>query len=179
MSEDKQELKHLRALDPETISKVHNRYFPEIFRYARYRLGDPSAAEDVAGEVFVRLLEALHSGRGPSESLRGWLFGTASNLVSDSFRHRYKHETEELSEDMMVKGLDPHELAEQQDEFNVVRDASSNLTRDQQHVLALRFGSALSVQETANIMGKEPNAIKALQFRALGALRRHLGVERS
>jgi len=94
---EKQELENLRELDPETITEVHNHYFPEIYRYARYRLGDSSAAEDVAGEVFVRLLEALHSGRGPSKSLRGWIFGTASNLVNDTFRRVYKHEIEELS----------------------------------------------------------------------------------
>jgi RNA polymerase sigma-70 factor (ECF subfamily) len=176
---EKQELKNLRELDPETITEVHNRYFPEIYRYARYRLGDPSAAEDVAGEVFVRLLEALHSGRGPSKSLRGWIFGTASNLVNDTFRRVYKHENEELSEEMKLNGIGPEELAQKIEKFNAVEAASKSLTLDQQHVLALRFGSALSVQETAKIMGKKPNAIKALQFRALNALRRHMGVESS
>ena len=56
-----------------------------------------------------------------------------------------------------------------------VRSALRELTSDQQHVLALRFGSECSLAETANIMGKKPNAIKQLQFRALAALRRHLG----
>jgi RNA polymerase sigma-70 factor (ECF subfamily) len=48
------------------------------------------------------------------------------------------------------------------------------LTTDQQHVLALRFGSGCSLAETAEIMGKKPNAIKQLQFRALAALRKNL-----
>jgi RNA polymerase sigma-70 factor (ECF subfamily) len=173
---EKQELKQLRALDPEAITEVHNRYFPEMYRYVRYRLGDPSSAEDIAGEVFVRLLEALHSGRGPRKSLRGWIFGTASNLVNDTFRFAYKHEIEELSEQMEMNDFDPHEQAEEREELEAVRVASKYLTREQQHVLALRFGSGLSVKETAKVMGKRPNAIKALHFRALNALRRHLGV---
>ena len=48
------------------------------------------------------------------------------------------------------------------------------LTTDQQHVLALRFGSGCSLAETAEIMGKKPNAIKQLQFRALAALRKNI-----
>jgi RNA polymerase sigma-70 factor (ECF subfamily) len=173
---EKQEIKSLRALDPETITEVHNRYFPEVYRYVRYRLGDPSTAEDVAGEVFVRLLEALHSGRGPSKSTRGWIFGTASNLVNDSFRRVYKREVEELPEEIEMNDFDPHEITEEREEVDAVRIALTQLTKEQQHVLALRFGSGLSVKETAKIMRKKPNAIKALHFRALNSLRKHMGV---
>lgn len=176
---EQQELKNLRALDAETITEVHNRYFPEVYRYVRYRLGDPSIAEDVAGEVFVRLLEALHAGGGPSKSLRGWIFGTASNLVNDTFRRVYKYGIEELSEDLEMKNHDPHRVTEEREEVEAVRIALTYLTEDQQHVLALRFGSGLSVKETAQIMRKKPNAVKALHFRALNSLRKHLGVDSS
>lgn len=176
MSEE-QEISKLRALDAETLSMVHGRYFPEILRYALYRLPDPATAEDVAGEVFVRLLEALHENRGPKKSLRGWLFGTASNLVNDIYRRSYKQNLSQLTEELAVNGGDPLEFVAQQEALHAVQVASAHLTDEQQHVLALRFGSALSLRETAEIMGKKPNAIKALQFRALNALRRHLGVE--
>lgn len=172
-------LKSLREMDPEAISEVHARYFPEIYRYARYRLSDPVAAEDVAGEVFVRLLEALHAGLGPSKSLRGWMFGTASNLVNDFFRHEYQHAVDQLPDELQMDGADPQQTAERREELDAVQIASQKLTPDQQHVLALRFGSAFSLEETGKIMGKRPNAIKALQFRALNALRRHLAVDQS
>jgi DNA-directed RNA polymerase specialized sigma24 family protein len=38
-------------------------------------------------------------------------------------------------------------------------------------VLILRFGQRLSLQETADIMGKNVSAIKSLQFRAVDTLR--------
>lgn len=173
---EKQEIKRLRALDPETITEVHSRFFPEIYRYVRYRMGDPTTAEDITGEVFVRLLEALHSGRGPSKSLRGWIFGTASNLVNDTFRRVYRHEIVELPEELEMNDFDPHELTEEREELDTVRVALTYLTEEQQHVLALRFGNGLSVKETAKIMRKKPNAVKALHFRALNTLRKHIGV---
>jgi len=48
------------------------------------------------------------------------------------------------------------------------------LTPEQQQVLVLRFSMEFSLEETALVMKKSVGAIKTLQFRALGALRRHL-----
>jgi RNA polymerase sigma-70 factor (ECF subfamily) len=45
------------------------------------------------------------------------------------------------------------------------------LTEDQQQVVALKFAEGLSNAEVAEIMGKTEGAIKALQHRALCALR--------
>ncbi|MFN2152656.1 MAG: sigma factor-like helix-turn-helix DNA-binding protein, partial [Anaerolineales bacterium] len=39
----------------------------------------------------------------------------------------------------------------------------------------LRFGDGYSLEETAAVMQKKVNAVKALQFRALAALQRHIG----
>jgi RNA polymerase sigma factor (sigma-70 family) len=88
------------------------RYFPQLYRYARYRLGDPSAAEDVASEALVRLLEAVAAGSGPTSTLRGWLLGTAANLINDSLRRRYAKPEEGLSEEIAAEGPTPHDHAE-------------------------------------------------------------------
>jgi RNA polymerase sigma-70 factor (ECF subfamily) len=45
------------------------------------------------------------------------------------------------------------------------------LTREQQHVLALRFSQGFSVEETAKLMNKTIGAVKVLQFRALATMR--------
>ena len=166
------ELDGLRAMDAQAITAIHNRYYPEIYRFARYRLGDEHAAEDAAAEVFVRLLEAVHAGRGPETNLRGWLFGVAMHLINDHFRKRYAQPVEALNEELHSTAADPQALAEAGEQQRQVRQALNTLTDEQQQVLTLRFGGGLSLEETAEWMGKNANAIKALQFRALAALRR-------
>jgi RNA polymerase sigma-70 factor (ECF subfamily) len=49
------------------------------------------------------------------------------------------------------------------------------LTDAQNLVITLRFANRLSLEETANIIGKNVNTIKALQCRALIALRKNIG----
>src|SRR5262245_43113214 len=79
-------LARARELDPRALGQIHDELYPEIYRYALYRIGDPEAAADVAAEVFVRLLNALHAGRAPQTALRGWLFGVAAHQVADFWR---------------------------------------------------------------------------------------------
>jgi len=55
-----------------------------------------------------------------------------------------------------------------------VKEALLESTESQQNVLALWFSQELSLEETAQIMGKNINAIKVLQFRALNSLRKVL-----
>ena len=175
VAEDDSELAGLRSLDPKAVAAIHERYFPELYRYARYRLGDPAAAEDVASEALVRLLEATAAGRGPKSSLRGWLLGTLSNLVNDHYRQAYSRPVSELPEHLLDDGPDPSEQAASLEQARELRVAMALLTAEQQHVLSLRFGNGYSLEETAVIMGKNPNAVKALQFRAVVALRKQIG----
>ena len=55
-----------------------------------------------------------------------------------------------------------------------VSQALSTLTSLQQAVVGLRFGSGLSIEETAKALRKSQGAVKALQHAALRALRRVL-----
>jgi RNA polymerase sigma-70 factor (ECF subfamily) len=176
MASDSERLSGLNQLDPQTLGALHDQHFPDLFRYARYRLGDADAAEDAASETFVRLLEALQRGRGPRSSPRGWLFGTLRHIVDDHYRAAYAQGFEADPVDAYDDGT-PDAAVEAGEEQGEIRRALRFLTSEQQHVLTLRFGGGYSLEETAKMMGRKANAIKALQFRALQALRRHLTEE--
>ena len=173
--DDDRALDGLQNLDRQPIGVIYDKYFSEIYRYALYRMGDPTLAEDIASDVFVRLLEAVQSGRSPQTNLKGWLIGTASHVVMDHLRRKYRRPEEEISESMPDRGLSLTAEVDQREENRIVNDAYTKLTPEQQHVLALRFGQGYSLEETATFMNKNINAVKALQFRALAALQREVG----
>jgi RNA polymerase sigma-70 factor, ECF subfamily len=168
-------LNGLRGLDPQVIGAVYDQYFSEIYRYVLYRIGDPTLAEDIASDVFMRLLESIQNGQVPQTNLKGWLLGTASHAVTDHFRRKYRRPEEELSETMPDRGLSIMAEVDQREQHRLVNEAYGQLTPEQQHVLALRFGQGYSLEETAALLKKNVNAVKALQFRALAALQREVG----
>jgi RNA polymerase sigma-70 factor (ECF subfamily) len=176
LSDAQIELKSLQKLDSQAIGAVYDRYFPDVYRFVYYRLSDEQVAEDISSDVFVRLLEAVKKGRGPQTNLKGWLLATASNVVADHFRHAYRRPAETLLESVIDSAAPS--LADEVDHretVDSVRQAYDRLTPEQQNVLALRFGDGFSLDETAAVLQKNVNAIKALQFRALAALQRMIG----
>lgn len=174
MDRETNDAARLRSLDPTDVGVLHDQVFPELYRYAQFRLGDPHLAEDTASEAFLRLLEAVQAGRGPRSSPRGWLFGTLRHIVDDHFRVRYGRPMEISTDEVHIPEGGPAEAFERKEKQDAIRAALRRLTPDQQHVLALRFGDEHSLEETAALTGRNANAVKALQFRALQALRRAL-----
>ena len=169
------ELDGLQKLDSKVVAAIYDRYFPEIYRYVFYRLGNESLAEDIASDVFVRLLEAVRKKKSPQTNIKGWLLSTASNAIADYLRRVYSRPTESLSDS--VPDFEPSltDEIDFREQAASVRAAYSQLTPEQQNVLALRFGDGYSLAETAAVMQKKVNAVKALQFRALAALQRYIG----
>jgi RNA polymerase sigma-70 factor, ECF subfamily len=167
-------LARARQLDPHVLAGIHDEFYPVVYRYVRYRLDDEQVCEDIAAEVFLRLLDALHQKKGPSQNLQGWLLGTTSHLINDYLRHRYVRGQESLEEQNLVSHQDTESLVDQSWQKQEIRAAIGRLTEEQQHVLALRFSDDRSLEETADMMGKSIGAVKTLQFRALASLRRIL-----
>ncbi len=158
------------ANDVQALGEIHDRYFPQIYRYAYARIEDEQMAEDIASETFVRLLDALQGGQPPHTTLRGWLFGVASHLIID---HYHKRKSLPLT-DYIADGYSLQAEAEEKLRRADVMAAMAELTTEQQEVLALRFASGFSVEETAQMMKRSVTAVKGLQFRAVDTLRRLL-----
>ena len=71
IADGKKELSNLREIDSKTIGAIYDQYFSEVYRYVLYRVGDQTVAEDIASDVFIRLLEAVKDGRAPQTNLKG------------------------------------------------------------------------------------------------------------
>ncbi|MDD1751315.1 MAG: sigma-70 family RNA polymerase sigma factor [Methanothrix sp.] len=168
-------LMRARRFDHVALAELHDQLYPVVYRYVRFRLDDDQTSEDISSEVFVRFLQALRQPGRPIEDARAWMLGTASNLVHDHYRLKYRRPLEYLDDhESLVSPQVTEGVVERRFTMDELRVAMQQLTLDQQAVLALRFTQELSLEETAQIVGKSVNAVKVLQFRALAALRRLL-----
>ena len=173
--DERHALDGLQRLDSHAIGAIYEQYFAEVYRYVRYRINDDRTAEDIASDVFMRLLEAARKNQGPQSSLKGWLIATASHAVNDHLRRHYRRPIEALSDSLPDHNASVHSEVDSREKNRMVQSAYAQLTSEQQHVLALRFGQGYSIEETAAHLKKNINAVKALQFRALAALQRQIG----
>lgn len=174
MADDIDLLNQALAYDTDALARIHDAYYPALFRYIAFRVGDRHTAEDLTSEVFTRFLGALRGDKPPQSTLRGWLFGVAANVVSDYHRRSYRAPSAPLNEELVSPEAGPDEIAEGRVDRDDLRRAMASLTGEQQSVLALRFGQELPIQTVAATLGKSEGAIKQLQARAIAALARRL-----
>jgi RNA polymerase sigma-70 factor (ECF subfamily) len=174
LSDEHQLLARARRFDQDALGQIHDEYYAPIFRYALYRTGDRELAEDIASEVMTRLLEGLRAGTGPTTTLAGWLFSVAARVVNDHFRRAYRAPTVELDDGLSDFDQTPSGLTVQTLEREELRLAIQTLTEEQQHVIALRFGQGMPIEQVARTLGKTEGAVKQLQARAVAALARRL-----
>ena len=96
----------VRRLDPQALVETHDKYYPAIFRYIAYKVGDQGTAEDLTSEVFVRLLDAVRDRHAPQKTLRGWLYSVASHVVTEYHRKEYRGNRQvELMETLVESGI--------------------------------------------------------------------------
>lgn len=171
VSDEQDLLRRARSLDPEALAELHERYYRMLYFYVLGRIGDRAVAEDVTAEVFLRLLEAFHRGRGPERHLAAWMFRTADHLVADHHRDRYRHPQVSLEEEQVGWAEEGSVDAVMRER---VREALEHLTPDQRAVILLRFWMGLPLAQIAQELGKTIGAVKLLQHRALAALAKQL-----
>ena len=166
-----------QAGDAEAFGAIFDAYAGPIYRFIASRVNRPSDAEDLTQLVFVKALEALPRYEARGIPFGGWLFRLARNAVIDQIRTRKDHLSLMAASTRATEEAGPEARAALRDDLERVAQALRELTADHREVIELRFFAGLSVLEAAAVMGRQEGTIRGLQFRAIAALRRSLGIE--
>ncbi len=169
--EEKRLLQQAQRGDADAFGSLYRANVQTIFRYIYHRVNDTQLAEDLTGDVFTRALRDLPKYRDQGKPFIAWLYRIAHARVVDYYRRMNRRpvesnvEAEQISVTPdMDRGLIRRHAA------RVLRQAITELTDEQQQVIILRFIEGRRIDAVAKIMDKKPNAIKALQHRALRSL---------
>jgi RNA polymerase sigma-70 factor (ECF subfamily) len=164
--------------DSEAFGELYDRYVDVVYRYVHYRVSSTALAEDLTSETFLRALRRITSYTWQGRDFGAWLVTIARNLIADHYKSgRYRMEV--ATSDLVEAGADRSEEGPEAEVLAgltnaALLDAVKRLNSEQQECIALRFLQGMSVAETAQIMGKNEGAIKALQYRAVKSLARLL-----
>ncbi|MES2209234.1 MAG: sigma-70 family RNA polymerase sigma factor [Chloroflexota bacterium] len=159
------------------FGRIFDEFHVPVYRFIASRVHRPSDAEDLTQLVFVKALEALPRYEQRGIPFGGWLFRLARNTVIDHARTRHEHADLDAALEQPSGAAGPEHLASVREEMNAVAQALAGLTGEQREAIELRFFAGLSAREAAEVMGKQEGTVRGLQFRAIAALRRELGME--
>jgi RNA polymerase sigma-70 factor (ECF subfamily) len=159
------------------FESLYDHFYDRIYRYVSFKAGDPTAAEDITEDVFLRMLKSIGSYKHRGHPFSSWLFRIAHNLVADYFRKKGREKSVPLDKVLSVVGessIDMDNYVQTKLAMREVNAAMEDLTDLQRQVISLRFAGGLSVNETAQAVGRNENAVKALQHAGIKKLRKIL-----
>jgi len=161
-----------RAGDQAALSELYTLYFPRVYRYILARTGNTYDAEDLAEEVFMKVLEAIDRFQWREAPFSAWLFRIAHNaLISQRRKDGVRGRSGPLSDGIALDSQSPDDMVANRLALNEIMDAAQNLPEAQRQVITLRFAAGLSVAETARAMNKGEGNVKVIQHKAIAKLR--------
>jgi RNA polymerase sigma-70 factor (ECF subfamily) len=166
-----------KAGDGEAFGRLYDRYFDLVYRFIYFRVNDRSLAEDFTSETFLRALRRIATISYQGRDIGAWFITIARNIVLDhikSARNRLEITTADTIEGPERAPSTEAAVLEVLTSERLMQ-AVGQLGDEQRECVMLRFVHGLSVAETAQAMGKNDGAIKALQHRAVRKLAELIG----
>jgi RNA polymerase sigma-70 factor (ECF subfamily) len=174
LTEEKALLRGARELDEPALNEIFETYYPLLYRYIYQHVRHRTTAEDLAAEVFSRMLAQLARGRGPKRHLQAWLYRVAHNLVVDHTRRQVHRDHAPLDEGL----VSTEHNVEMEVHGSILRQqaaaALQTLTPMQRAVIILKYLEGYTNAEVAPMLELSVGAVKALQHRGLASMRRYL-----
>ncbi|MGH6811383.1 MAG: RNA polymerase sigma factor [Methylocella sp.] len=164
-----------------TIMERHNR---RLYRIARGVLRNDSEAEDVVQEAYVKAFTHLGGFRGDS-GLATWLSRITLNEALGRLRHErptvdletfeaQRTEAQIIKFPQTVTSDNPERTMAQREILQLVERATDNLPEIFRIVFMTRVIEGMSTEDTANLLGLQPDTVKTRLHRARRLVRNEL-----
>lgn len=175
--DDEELIRRISHGQPEAVRVLYRRYGRMVYSVALRAAGDPSAAEEVTQDVFLRIWEKANTYRADKAKVVTWIARIARNRAIDVYRQRKSRDDrasagwEELKQAASAIEQHPGEGLEMTRLQGRVREAVASLPADQKAALTLAFFQGQTHQEIAEKLGEPLGTIKTRIRAAMQKLR--------
>ena len=151
--------------------KIYRDYYEKVFGYILSKINNPHDAEDLTGDVFVKIYAKLDNFDENKASLSTWIYTVTRNTLTDYFRTRKVFA--EMPEDAEDETSVTDEICNVE-MLEKLADALETLDKRERDIIILRYYSGKTLKEIAGKLGISYSYVKILQNKALEHLRKNL-----
>ncbi|MFH5207499.1 sigma-70 family RNA polymerase sigma factor [Antrihabitans spumae] len=166
--------------DRVAVGEILRIIHPLMRRYCVNRLGRPGelqvTADDVAQEICLATIRAITRYEDQGKSFLAFVYGIASNKVSDARRRAQSHPLQTVEEipERICEDPGPEDWALAGEQRAHLRELLDVLSEKHKEVLMMRVVLGWSAAETADALGTTAGVVRVMQHRALNRLRAEL-----
>lgn len=174
-------IERIARKDQAAMRQLYARYNLRTYRYLLRLVKDPSAAEDILGDVFLDVWQQAGRFEGRS-GVATWLLSIARFKAMSSFRRRTHQPLEpEMAEGIEDEADDPEVSLQKVSKAAALRRCLERLSPEHREVIDLVYYHERSVEEVGQVLGIPENTVKTRMFYArkhLSEILRQAGIER-
>ncbi len=157
------------------FGSLYDQYHPQIYRFVFIKVSRREDAEDLTHEIFKRAWQNMHAYEDLGFPFSSWLYRIARNQVVDHYRTQKQDvPLDDAEPEWITSGEDREQLVDRHLEMGRVKAAIQKLKPEHQDVVILRFIEDLPIKDVAAAIGKSEGAVKLIQHRAIGELKKML-----
>ena len=153
----------------EAFCSLYGKYKDKLYRYALYRLNDPTEAEDAVSECVLAAWQSIGSLRS-EKAFRSWIFRILSNCCASRIKEMIgvRENLERIYNSGAVRVSVPASLSIE------LSEALSQLREEERNIVLLSIIGGLSSTEIATLTGLAPGSVRSKLSRSLAKMREFL-----
>jgi RNA polymerase sigma-70 factor (ECF subfamily) len=165
--EDESAMREVREGAVGKLELLFDRHYPGILRYFQYLTSNRTLSEDLAQEVFFRVLKYRHTYQAEG-NFRAWLYRIARRVYADQLRRR-QPEVAMPEEAREIRGaaLPPDREFQKKQETLMLRRALAAMPEEKREVLIMSRFLDLRYEEIATVLKCEAGTVKQRVYRAM------------
>lgn len=130
-----------------TMDEIYQEYYQKVFSYIFHHINHYQDAEDLAAEVFTKVVKKIDTFDDEKAALSTWLFNITRNTIIDYYRS--KKEDYEL--------IDNYEYIEEPQsstdlDLDTLIQALKHLTKEERDIIILRYYQDYTLKEISEKM---------------------------
>lgn len=155
--------------DADKFSVLFERHHPRLFAFFYRMTANAPASEDLAQEVFVRILKYRKS-FAADKGFRAWMYQIARNVRADHFRKLESESSLARYPAPIAQTLPPPDY-EKQEQASLMQRALLALPEDKREILILARYEEMKYEAIAALLGIDVGTVKVRVHRAIKELR--------
>lgn len=157
-----------------SAEQLYTEYYNKIYGYAYQRLRNHADAEDIAADVFAKVVEKLDSFDPEKASYSTWIFTITKNMVISHYRKH--HDTEDIDEVVVADDAEtPLDIAIGNESSEVLAEGLKKLSERDRTILIERYYFEKSFREIGDMLDMSEANARVASGRALKKLKELIG----
>ena len=155
----------------EIFSELYNKYFPKLYKYTLYKVGDCYIAEDLVSEIFEKMLVNYNAYSLEKGNFSTWLYTIANNhIINYLKKNNYITNYTKIEKTVEAK-YRLEDLIIDRELKEYLLKAIMCLDERQRNIIALKFGACLTNRQIAQVINVTESNVGTILYRSLKQLK--------